>query len=365
MRTSFRCGPVLACAVWAATACAASGPPGGGEPPPVRIAAIDTFLHAPGEAPACWLARVPAGTFTMGDGVAAHGRARVEVTLTRDYWLGQCEVTNREFLEMLQWAHDRGLVWADAYVVVDWTGGAETLLMELDNEWCEIAYDQRSGRFVLRQGPSRHAHAAYPDGYDPADHPVKEVTYEGSLAFCDWLNRRAGLPDVYDHVTWEARDGDPAAAAGYRLPTEAEWERAARHPDGRIRPWGDAPCDASRANHGRGEGGWTTPVASFAGAPVIAGQPFHDLIGNLHERVHGWYREYAPGERLVDPTGPPAGDRRPLKGDSWWPYSRDPRSALRFPSFPGYRGGHVGFRIARTVTASQTGSGPPEARPWR
>jgi formylglycine-generating enzyme required for sulfatase activity len=371
VRFSSRCGPILAwIAVSILTGCVGAdtaAAPRGGEV--LRIAAIDTFLYVSHPAPACWLLRVPAGEFVMGDGAARYGEAQAAVTLTRDYYLGQCEVTNHEYLEMLQWAHDHELVAADAYRVIDWTGGEESLLLELENEWCEIAYEQDTGRFSLRQSPSRHAHAAYPAGYDPADHPVKEVTYEGSAAFCDWLNLRAGLPPTYDHATWQVLGGDPYAAAGYRLPTEAEWERAARYPDGRVRPWGNTPCDASRANYGRGEGGWTTPVGSYPGGPVISGFPFFDLIGNLHERVHGWWQELADGERLVDPAGPPSGERRPLKGDSWWPFSKDPRSALRFPSFPGYRGGHVGFRIARTVSAApatHAGEGPLErSPPWR
>jgi formylglycine-generating enzyme required for sulfatase activity len=238
--------------------------------------------------------------------------------------------------------------------VVDWIGGEESLLVDLTYPWSEIAF--ADGQFSLRPSPSPHAEDTYPEGYDPADHPVKMVTFEGSAAFCDWLNLRAGLPLTYDHASWRCREEGPYAAVGYRLPTDAEWERAARFPDGRLRPWGDELCDCERANWRRECWGWTTPAGHYPGAPEVAGHRFHDLIGNLWEWVHDWWEEIPDTLLRVDPCGPPVAEFRSLRGGAWWTFGQDLRCALR-PSFiPDYMGGHVGFRIARTAPPR---SGPP------
>jgi formylglycine-generating enzyme required for sulfatase activity len=314
---------------------------------PSRISAIDSLRYVSGEGPACHLILVQAGEFVMGDGSSRGGETMAPVTLTRDFYLGQYEVTNREFVEMAQWAYENGHVIADDYAIIDWLGGEETVLAVLDRQWTEIAYAH--GRFSWRPALSPHAEDTFPAGYDPADHPVKDVTWAGSLAFCDWLNLRAGLPLTYDHASWECIGGDPYAVVGYRLATDAEWEHAARFPDGRTHPWGSEPCDCSRANYDRACGGWTTPVGSYPGAPEIGGHRIYDLVGNLWERVHDWWWEIPDGVPLVDPFGPSQARFRVLRGGAWWPFASDLPCALRPQFIPDYQGGHVGFRVARTA----------------
>jgi formylglycine-generating enzyme required for sulfatase activity len=190
---------------------------------------------------------VPAGVFIMGDGEAYCGHDEHEVTLTRDFCLGQHEVTNREYLEAVQWAYDHGYVTATTISVHDNLDGSTQELLNLDPPGSEIQFDG-AGTFFLRESP--FGQAVYPEGYDPSDHPVKHVTWYGSVSYCDWLSLQAGLPRAYQHSgDWPCNGGDPYGAAGYRLPTDAEWEYAAQWDDERIYPWGNEAPDCGRANY--------------------------------------------------------------------------------------------------------------------
>ncbi len=91
---------------------------------------------------------VPAGTFIMGDGVAYCGTDQREVTLTNDFWIGQYEVTNREYKEVVQWAYDRGYVTASTLAVNDNLDGSTERLVALDEFDCELAFTD--GVFGLR-----------------------------------------------------------------------------------------------------------------------------------------------------------------------------------------------------------------------
>jgi iron(II)-dependent oxidoreductase len=146
------------------------------------------------------------------------------------------------------------------------------------------------------------------------DHPVVGVTWDDAAAFCT----------VY----------------GLALPSERQWERAARGVDGRLHPWGDGPATAERANRGAeaccqgsdADGfAMTAPVGSFPSGRSAEG--VHDLIGNVWEWVDGWYNPYdaRPAAREQE--------FRVLRGGAWNSDDRKLRATYRLA----YRGD---FRFA-------------------
>ncbi|MFC1573128.1 formylglycine-generating enzyme family protein [Candidatus Eisenbacteria bacterium] len=306
---------------------------------------VDTLIAPP-------MVLVPAGTFTMGDGVAYCGVNEREVTLTRDFYLGQHEVTNQDYLEAVQWAFDHGYVTAQVWEVRDNLDGSTQELLDLDTEYSEIQFDGE-GSFYLRESPSSEAQQAYPGGYDPANHPVKEVTWYGSARYCDWLSMQVGLPRAYEHTgDWTCNGGEPYDAEGYRLPTDAEWEYAAQWDDERIYPWGDEAPDCSRANYLGGDPycvGWTSPVGSYPKAPQVLG--LSDMAGNVWEWCNDWHMCHLGTIQVIDPTGPSSGSWRVFRGSSWRHDDGYLRCASRRGDDPYDPANNLAFRVARTNVA--------------
>ncbi len=147
-----------------------------------------------------------------------------------------------------------------------------------------------------------------------ADHPIVGVSWYGARAYAAW--------------------------AGARLPTEAEWEYAARGPEGGVFPWGDQ-WDPSRCNSGEGGPKATTPAGRYPTGASWCGAL--DLAGNVWEWAADWYGPYPPG-RQVNPTGPASGQHRVLRGGSWLPRSYDVRGANRYGVEPAGEYDCVGFR---------------------
>jgi len=323
----------------------------GGQADEFILSEVDslTFCEDTTSVPA--MVTVPAGVFIMGDGDAYCGQDEHEVTLTRSFYLGQHEVTNQEYMEAVQWAYDIGYVTATTSLVRDNLDGSTEELLNLDDVDSEIQFDG-AGTFYLRESPSNHAQNAYPDGYDPSDHPVMEVTWYGSVRYCDWLSLQAGLPRAYEHSgDWSCNGGDPYGAEGCRLPTDAEWEYAAQWDDERIYPWGDEDPDCSWANfyyHTEYCVGWTSPVGSYPDAPEVLG--LSDMAGNVWEWCNDWHVCDLGTNPGTDPTGPSSGTHRVLRGGSWVIGDAYLRCADRYSNYPRYSNGNVGFRAARTVS---------------
>jgi len=173
------------------------------------------------------------------------------------------------------------------------------------------------------QKPPRH----WEGGQVPphlANHPVVNVTWDNAVAYCRWLSQETGQ--------------------AYRLPTEAEWERAARGAaDQREWPWGDG-WDAERCNTAEGGAGTTTPVGIYSAGASPEG--VLDVAGNVWEWCNSLYEPYPydPGDGRENPKAKGA---RVLRGGSWFVNLSNARCAFRNWNLPGYWCVIVGFRCAR------------------
>jgi formylglycine-generating enzyme required for sulfatase activity len=277
---------------------------------------------------------VPAGSFAMGDGSSYCGQDERQVTLTRDFYLFQHEVTNQEYIEALQWAFDSGHATVVEHSVIDVLDGSAVELVDLLDPTCEIQFSDST--FTLRDVGR---------GINP-DHPMKQVSWYGAARYCDWLSLQEERPRAYEHDgDWSCNDGDPYAAWGYRLPTDAEWEYAAQYNDGRTYPWGDQAYHDTLANYDK-HVGWTTPVGTYPDAPAELG--LSDMAGNIMEWCNDWHVCDTGTEDVTDPVGPESGDMRMLRGGDWSGSGNYLTCSIRRPQYPAVCNRDIGFRAART-----------------
>lgn len=180
------------------------------------------------------------------------------------------------------------------------------------------------------------------DYWNPDNHPVIGVSWFEAQAYCNWLNRRLGLVE-----------------GSIRLPSEPEWEWAARGPHGLRRPWGEE--DVAGKRNGGLSIGRTSAVGGFPGGascwqlpqgfPLESGagaSAVHEMIGNVWEWCADAPRDYSaqPG---TAPEGPASGPERVLRGGGWYGHGRRLRSASRNANEPGYANLNIGFRLAGGV----------------
>lgn len=189
--------------------------------------------------------------------------------------------------------------------------------------------------FVRETGGAAPQH--WPAGQmaaEMSDHPVTYVSWDDAQAFCIWLTERAGAGEG---------DGEGAGEGGAHLPTEAQWEFAARGVEGREYPWGNDPPTPEHANYQESGIEDTAQVGLHGSGATPEG--VHDLAGNVRQWCLDWYDGYQDPAQ-DDPAGPAEGRDRTLRGGAYVDAPGTLRGAYRFNVDPDSRFGFVGFRVA-------------------
>jgi formylglycine-generating enzyme required for sulfatase activity/thiol-disulfide isomerase/thioredoxin len=186
--------------------------------------------------------------------------------------------------------------------------------------------------------------------------PVEQVSFWGALAYTNALSKREGLPACYQlsgcsgrpgdgsykcsSVKVTARGGKPTACTGYRLPTEAEWEYAAR-----AGTTGPRYGELSRVAWNKDNSGSKThPV----GKKQANAWGLYDMLGNVYEWTWDWSGSYSSGSS-TDPVGASSGSFRVFRGCGWYDTARFCRAAYRLDLSPENRYDYLGFRPARSM----------------
>jgi formylglycine-generating enzyme required for sulfatase activity len=247
------------------------------------------------ENPADWamLVYVPAGEFVMGSEDGGSDERPVHSVYLDAFWIYQTKVTNAMYATFLNAEGNQtegGVTWLDA-------GDGDVRIHQVSGAW------------------------QVDSGYE--EHPAIEVSWYGAAAYCQW--------------------------AGVRLPTEAEWEKAACGTEGNIYPWGDSWNSGLANASGAGDGySGTSPAGSFPGGASPYGAL--DMAGNVWEWVADWYGgNYYQSSPNENPTGPESGRYRILRGGSWHVNPNYLRAANRHFHFPYTSHFVIGFRCAMSA----------------
>lgn len=350
--------------------CAADLPGAFGSQYRVRVIADDGQSSAP---PGMVL--IPAGTFNMGDtfNELSIDELPVHSVYISAFYMDRYEVTNQQYADALNWAWAQGNLINVTSGVVYRLGGTSVI-------YCDTTTSS-SGSRITWNGTTFGVVSG------KANHPMARVSWYGSAAYANWRSGMQGRTPCYDTGTWACS----FAANGYRLPTEAEWEKAARGgASGRRFPWSDQDTiQHARANYyswssfaydtsptreyhplwGVGSTPYTSPVGFFTGAlqqktdwnwPGSAtsyqtanganGYGLYDMAGNVWEWCNDWYQsKYYLTSPGTDPRGPTSGTSRVLRGGGWFNYAFHCRVAERHDNTPGYRSVTHGFRCAVVI----------------
>ncbi len=266
---------------------------------------------------------VEGGTFDMGDHFdeGYYDELPVHEVTLNSFLIGQYEVTHTNYIEFL---NSWGVSSDGSY------NGTE--LINMDDSDCAIDYN---GSFYFG-GSSRAPNI---------ECPVIEVTWYGGIVYCNWLSEQEGLTPCYDLSDWSC----DFSADGYRLPTEAEWEYAAR---GGVN-WTDN-YRYSGTTDNMGDYGWYSSNSGSQTHEVGTKEPnqlsIYDMSGNVYEWCNDWYCWWyyssSPGN---NPTGPDSGTPRVRRGGSWNLDAGGCSVANRSSHSPGGSSFNIGFRILRAV----------------
>ncbi len=178
-------------------------------------------------------------------------------------------------------------------------------------------------RYLDATGTAPPPYFHRPD-FSDSDQPVVAVSWSDAMAYCDWLNSLTGR--------------------SYRLPTEAEWERAARGGmDDKLFPWGDEPPQSRPGYASK----WKTGPEPV-GRSTPNGFSLYEMCENVHEWCSDWFdASYYLHSPERNPPGPETGSRRASRGGSWRHHIKNSRCYTRSSIPPEFRYADYGFRLAR------------------
>lgn len=311
---------------------------------------LATFLNAFTGTRLAAMVHIPGGDFLMGDALGDGTLRETPRHWARvgSFFMDRFEVTNTQYADALNWANDQGRhITVINGLVYQPEKGTQIPYFETAIGSSFSGVDWDGDRFHVVPGRE--------------DHPVVLVTWYGAAAYANWRSAMEQRVPLYDTRDWSC-DFSPG---GYRLPTEAEWEYAARGGVAGMRfPWSDSqevqharanyfsyaayPYDTSptRRYHptfDTGDHPLTNPVGYFA--------PNHfgllDMAGNAMEWCNDWYllTYYSISPFPDPPTGPTTGTSRVLRGGSWTDNAINLRCSARMYTTPDNRVDIFGFRL--------------------
>ncbi len=298
---------------------------------------------------------VPRGAFEMGD-PWNEGLSRerpVHTVYTGPFFIDRYEVTNAQYVAALNWARTQGGLIGVTGTVVYRAGGSS-------HPYCGTTAGLPGSR-ITWNGSTFGVVAG------KEDHPVVGVSWYGAAAFCNWRSAMEGRTPCFDTSTWACN----FAADGFRLPTEAEWEKAAAWDPVQQRHYrfgtgsdggGVSTLEGLRANYWPsgdpfevGAFPWTTPVGYYNGTThgsyeTLDAKSYYgcyDMSGNVWEWCSDWYLNgYYSGSPAINPRGPDSGTHRVFRGGGWEATPTNVRAANRGFNLPASFYDDVGFRCA-------------------
>ena len=233
------------------------------------------------------------------------------------FWLGRYPVTNLEFARFIrEGGYEDEENWYDEHPRFGFDG--RDFLKKLNAKQPRFWDDERFGRVRPLA-------------------PVRGVSWYEAMAYCRWWTRTRAADRARRH------NEEPVML---RLPTEAEWEYAARNGTDRRFPWGDDDPTPCHANYRAGNLERTTTVGSYPRGATAEG--LHDMAGNVWEWCYDRYDdEYYRHSQTDDPRGPEDGVGRVFRGGCWVDNPVRLRCAYRLSYYPDLRVNYGGFRCAR------------------